>query len=59
MDLDGQSAEKEQKEGLLPTCYRTLTSHPPGKHRPVEAACADKGFLAAEVILLPLYKDIN
>lgn len=44
---------------LLPTHYRTLTSHPPGERRPVETAYADKGFLAAEVILLPLYEVIN
>lgn len=56
---DGHSTVEEQKRGRLPTRYPTLTSHPPRKRRPVEAAYADKGFFAAEVILPPLYKDIN
>lgn len=48
-DSDVDSAAEEQE---LPTHYSTFTYHPPGKRRPVEAAYADKGFLAAEVILI-------
>lgn len=48
-DSDVHSAAEEQEQGLLPTHYPTFTYHPPRKHRPVEAAYADKGFLAAEI----------
>lgn len=54
-----QDETEGPEQGLLPTPYPTLTSHPPGKRRPVEAMYADKGFLAAEVILPPLYEDLN
>lgn len=58
-DPDGHSAVEGRERGLLTTHYPTLTSHPPRKRRPVEAAYADKGFLVAEVILPPLYNDLN
>lgn len=56
MGHSGHSAEEEQEQGLIPILY-FFTFHPLRKHRPVKTA--DKGFLAAEVILLPLYNDIN
>lgn len=52
---DGHFAAEVQEQGPLPT----LNSHPPGKCRSVEAMYADKGFLAAEIILQSFYKDIN
>lgn len=52
---DGPSAAEVKEQGPLPT----LSSHPPGKCRSVETVYADKSFLAAEIILQPLYKDIN